>query len=155
MSELSAITLESVSRFEKGVTSPLLKSITADLKKGRLIAVVGADGAGKTTLMRVMAGLLKPQEGVVKLFGEKLYSSELSRLQTLCGYMPQQFGLYTDLSVQENLTLYADLFGLNESERKKRFSELLAITGLTNFTARPAGKLSGGMKQKLGLACAL
>ena len=71
MSELSAITLESVSRFEKGVISPLLKSITADLKKGQLIAVVGADGAGKTTLMRVMAGLLKPQEGAVKLFGEK------------------------------------------------------------------------------------
>ena len=67
MSELSAITLESVSRFEKGVTSPLLKSIKADLKKGQLIAVVGADGAGKTTLMRVMAGLLKPQEGAVKL----------------------------------------------------------------------------------------
>ena len=64
MSELSAITLESVSRFEKGVTSPLLKSITADLKKGQLIAVVGADGAGKTTLMRVMAGLLKPQGGL-------------------------------------------------------------------------------------------
>ena len=155
MSELSAITLESVSRFEKGVTSPLLKSITADLKKGQLIAVVGADGAGKTTLMRVMAGLLKPQEGAVKLFGEKLYSKELSRLQTLCGYMPQQFGLYTDLSVKENLTLYADLFGLSEVQRKKRFTELLSITGLTDFTERPAGKLSGGMKQKLGLACAL
>ena len=150
MSELSAITLESVSRFEKGVTSPLLKSIKADLKKGQLIAVVGADGAGKTTLMRVMAGLLKPQEGAVKLFGEKLYSKELSRLQT-----PQQFGLYTDLSVKENLTLYADLFGLSEVQRKKRFTELLSITGLTDFTARPAGKLSGGMKQKLGLACAL
>ena len=155
MSELSAITLESVSRFEKGVTSPLLKSIKADLKKGQLIAVDGADGAGKTTLMRVMAGFLKPQEGAVKLFGEKLYSKELSRLHTLCGYMPQQFGLYTDINVKENLTLYAALFGLSEVERKKRFTELLSITGLTDFTARPAGKLSGGMKQKLGLACAL
>ena len=77
MSELSAITLESVSRFEKGVTSPLLKSIKADLKKGQLIAVVGADGRGKTTLMRVIAGLLKPQEGAVKLFGEKLYSKDV------------------------------------------------------------------------------
>lgn len=155
MKEPFAITLKSVSRFEKGVDHPLLKSVSADFMQGHLIALVGADGAGKTTMMRVMAGLLKPQNGSVKLFGHELYSDQLSRLQTYCGYMPQQFGLYTDLSVWENLTLYADLFGLSDSERKNRFAELLAMTGLTDFTARLASQLSGGMKQKLGLACAL
>ncbi len=155
MSESFAITLQSVSRFEKGAQDAILKSVNADLREGRLIALVGADGSGKTTLMRVMAGLLKPQKGTVRIFGEELYSKHLSQLQSFCGYMPQQFGLYTDLSVEENLTLYADLFGLSDLDRKERFAELLSMTGLTDFTARPAGKLSGGMKQKLGLACAL
>lgn len=155
MSESFAITLQSVSRFEKGAQDAILKSVSADLREGRLIALVGADGSGKTTLMRVMAGLLKPQKGTVRIFGEELYSKHLSQLQSFCGYMPQQFGLYTDLSVEENLTLYADLFGLSDLDRKERFAELLSMTGLTDFTARPAGKLSGGMKQKLGLACAL
>lgn len=155
MSESFAITLQSVSRFEKGAQDAILKSVSADLREGRLIALVGADGSGKTTLMRVMAGLLKPQKGTVRIFGEELYSKHLSQLQSFCGYMPQQFGLYTDLSVEENLTLYADLFGLSDLDRKERFVELLSMTGLTDFTARPAGKLSGGMKQKLGLACAL
>ena len=155
MSESFAITLQSVSRFEKGAQDAILKSVSADLREGRLIALVGADGSGKTTLMRVMAGLLKPQKGTVRIFGEELYSKHLPQLQSFCGYMPQQFGLYTDLSVEENLTLYADLFGLSDLDRKERFAELLSMTGLTDFTARPAGKLSGGMKQKLGLACAL
>lgn len=155
MSESFAITLQSVSRFEKGAQDAILKSVSADFREGRLIALVGADGSGKTTLMRVMAGLLKPQKGTVRIFGEELYSEYLSKLQSFCGYMPQQFGLYTDLSVEENLTLYADLFGLSDLDRKERFAELLSMTGLTDFTARPAGKLSGGMKQKLGLACAL
>lgn len=155
MSESFAITLQSVSRFEKGAQDAILKSVSADLREGRLIALVGADGSGKTTLMRVMAGLLKPQKGTVRIFGEEIYSEHLSKLQSFCGYMPQQFGLYTDLSVEENLTLYADLFGLSDLDRKERFAELLSMTGLTDFTARPAGKLSGGMKQKLGLACAL
>lgn len=155
MSESFAITLQSVSRFEKGAQDAILKSVSADLREGRLIALVGADGSGKTTLMRVMAGLLKPQKGTVRIFGEELYSEHLSQLQSFCGYMPQQFGLYTDLSVEENLTLYADLFGLSDLDRKERFAELLSMTGLTDFTARSAGKLSGGMKQKLGLACAL
>ena len=118
------------------------------------MALVGADGAGKTTLMRTAAGLLKPQEGDVCLFGENLYQN-LNCLQAECGYMPQQFGLYTDLSVRENLLLYADLFGLTDKAREARFTELLSMTGLAPFTERLAGKLSGGMKQKLGLACAL
>ena len=149
-----AICLHNVTRTEKGVAKPLLKSITAEVPAGRLVALVGADGAGKTTLMRVLAGLLKPQAGRVEILGGDVYA-DVARAQSLCGYMPQKFGLYADLSVQENLTLYADLFGLSESDRQARFQALLEMTDLTRFTEREAGRLSGGMKQKLGLACAL
>lgn len=149
-----AICLHNVTRTEKGVAKPLLRSITAEIPAGRLVALVGADGAGKTTLMRVLAGLLKPQAGCVEILGGDVYA-DVARAQSLCGYMPQKFGLYADLSVQENLTLYADLFGLSESDRQARFQALLEMTDLTRFTEREAGRLSGGMKQKLGLACAL
>lgn len=149
-----AICLHNVTCTEKGVVKPLLKSITAEIPAGRLVALVGADGAGKTTLMRVLAGLLKPQAGRVEILGGDVYA-DVARAQSLCGYMPQKFGLYADLSVQENLTLYADLFGLSESDRQARFQALLEMTDLTRFTEREAGRLSGGMKQKLGLACAL
>ena len=149
-----AICLHNVTRTEKGVVKPLLKSITVEIPAGRLVALVGADGAGKTTLMRVLAGLLKPQVGRVEILGGDVYA-DVARAQSLCGYMPQKFGLYADLSVQENLTLYADLFGLSESDRQARFQALLEMTDLTRFTEREAGRLSGGMKQKLGLACAL
>ena len=149
-----AICLHNVTRTEKGVVKSLLRSITAEIPAGRLVALVGADGAGKTTLMRVLAGLLKPQAGRVEILGGDVYA-DVARAQSLCGYMPQKFGLYADLSVQENLTLYADLFGLSESDRQARFQALLEMTDLTRFTEREAGRLSGGMKQKLGLACAL
>lgn len=150
----SAIVLHNVTRTEKGVSKPLLSSISATIPAGRLVALVGADGAGKTTLMRVLAGLLKPQSGNVEILDGDVYQN-VARAQALCGYMPQKFGLYADLSVQENLTLYADLFGLDEVTRQTRFKELLEMTDLTRFTDREAGRLSGGMKQKLGLACAL
>ena len=153
MSELSAITLESVSRFEKGVTSPLLKSITADLKKGQLIAVVGADGAGKTTLMRVMAGLLKPQEGAVKLFGEKLYSKELSRLQTLCGYMPQQDLLFPWRTVAENVRLPLEIKGgMDQNEMDKAVNDALKNVGLDGWGDKSPSELSGGMRQRAAFA---
>ena len=149
-----ALSMRGVTRRERGAGSALIHDISFDVKAGSLVALVGADGAGKTTLMRTAAGLLKPQEGDVCLFGENLYQN-LNRLQAECGYMPQQFGLYADLSVRENLLLYADLFGLTDKAREARFKELLSMTGLAPFTERLAGKLSGGMKQKLGLACAL
>ena len=149
-----ALSMRGVTRKERGVSTALIHDISFDVKAGSLVALVGADGAGKTTLMRTAAGLLKPQEGEVCLFGENLYQN-LNRLQAKCGYMPQQFGLYADLSVRENLLLYADLFGLTDKAREARFKELLSMTGLAPFTERLAGKLSGGMKQKLGLACAL
>lgn len=154
MTTMPAIEIKGVTRTEKGVSEPLLKNVTASIPSGALIALVGADGAGKTTLMRVLAGLLKPQTGSISIFGGDVYS-DVSRAQSLCGYMPQKFGLYADLSVIENLKLYADLFGLDEQTRQKRFKELLDMTDLELFTEREAGRLSGGMKQKLGLACAL
>ncbi|MCR6632756.1 MAG: ATP-binding cassette domain-containing protein [Magnetospirillum sp.] len=116
--------------------------ITASIEPGRVTGLVGADGAGKTTLLRLMAGLLKPDAGRVAAVAEM-------------GYMPQRFGLYEDLTVAENLSLYADLRGLAPADRAGAFARLLAFSGLGGFEARLAGKLSGGMKQKLGLACAL
>lgn len=150
----SALAFESVRRSEKGA-GEILSGITARFAASRLVALVGADGAGKTTLMRIAAGILQPSAGHVLVFGEELYGKKLAHLQKQCGYMPQKFGLYEDLSVAENFKLYADLFGLSEEQRKERTKELLEMTALTAFTERPAGKLSGGMKQKLGLACAL
>lgn len=150
----SALAFESVCRSEKEA-GEILSGITARFAASRLVALVGADGAGKTTLMRIAAGILQPSAGHVLVFGEELYGKRLAHLQKQCGYMPQKFGLYEDLSVAENFKLYADLFGLSEEQRKERTKELLEMTALTAFTERPAGKLSGGMKQKLGLACAL
>lgn len=150
----SALAFESVCRSEMGA-GEILSGITARFAASRLVALVGADGAGKTTLMRIAAGILPPSAGHVLVFGEELYGKKLAHLQKQCGYMPQKFGLYEDLSVAENFKLYADLFGLSEEQRKERTKELLEMTALTAFTERPAGKLSGGMKQKLGLACAL
>lgn len=150
----AALSFSHVTRTEKGVSAPLLNDITFEAAEGELTVLVGADGAGKTTLMRIAAGILAPQSGTVSVLGETIQVGEAAA-QSLIGYMPQKFGLYEDLSVMENFLLYADLFGLGEKERETRFAELLAMTDLTRFTARPAGKLSGGMKQKLGLACAL
>ena len=153
MTSPDALRVAGVTRREKGIANPLVNAVTLTVKPGRLAALVGPDGAGKTTLMRIAAGILAPQEGAVEVFGRDVYRS--GGAQSLTGYMPQQFGLYEDLSVMENFLLYADLFGLSEADRRERFMELLAMTDLTRFTERAAGKLSGGMKQKLGLACAL
>lgn len=119
-----------------------------------LTALVGPDGAGKTTLLRMMAGLLKPDSGSLQVLGMDVAHSPQA-VQDLISYMPQRFGLYEDLSVQENLDLYADLHGVSPDLRRERFARLLEMTDLTRFVDRPAGKLSGGMKQKLGLACTL
>ncbi|MCJ2186298.1 ATP-binding cassette domain-containing protein [Novosphingobium beihaiensis] len=128
--------------------------ISLSIRPGTLTAFVGPDGAGKTTLMRMMAGLLRPDGGRLQVLGIDL-SVDPQEVQNRISYMPQRFGLYEDLSVQENLDLYADLHGVAADVRKERFARLLAMTDLARFTGRPAGKLSGGMKQKLGLACTL
>jgi ABC-2 type transport system ATP-binding protein len=128
--------------------------ISLAVRAGELTALVGPDGAGKTTLMRMIAGLLKPDAGSLTVLGIDVASDPQS-VQDRISYMPQRFGLYEDLSVQENLDLYADLHGVPQEERKERFSRMLEMTDMARFTNRPAGKLSGGMKQKLGLACTL
>ncbi|WP_447739600.1 ATP-binding cassette domain-containing protein [Aeromonas veronii] len=147
-----AISLEGLTkRFGERVA---LNAISATIPAGGITGLVGPDGAGKSTLLRLLAGLLIPEAGTIRVLGLDPVN-EGDRLRQRLGYMPQQFGLYEDLSVQENLTLYADLRGVLEPERTPTFARLLAFTDLARFTARPAGKLSGGMKQKLGLACAL
>ena len=131
-----------------------LDHIDAEIRSGRITGLVGPDGAGKTTLIRIIAGLLLPSEGAVKVLGLDTVH-EAAQIQERCGYMPQRFGLYEDLSVIQNLDLYADLRGLADSERAQTYAQLLEFTDLKMFTNRKAGALSGGMKQKLGLACAL
>ena len=131
-----------------------LDRVSLSVPRGQLTALVGPDGAGKTTLMRMMAGLLAPDEGSLRVLGLDV-TRDAQAVQDRISYMPQRFGLYEDLSVQENLDLYADLHGVPQAVRRERFARLMAMTDLARFTARPAGKLSGGMKQKLGLACTL
>ncbi len=128
--------------------------ISLAVRAGELTALVGPDGAGKTTLMRMIAGLLKPDSGSLAVLGIDVAADPQS-VQDCISYMPQRFGLYEDLSVQENLDLYADLHGVPQEERRERFARMLEMTDMARFTDRPAGKLSGGMKQKLGLACTL
>ena len=131
-----------------------LDRVSLSVPRGQLTALVGPDGAGKTTLMRMMAGLLAPDEGSLHVLGLDV-TRNAQAVQDRISYMPQRFGLYEDLSAQENLDLYADLHGVPQAVRRERFARLMAMTDLARFTARPAGKLSGGMKQKLGLACTL
>jgi len=131
-----------------------LDNISLQLTPGKVTGLIGPDGAGKTTLMRLACGLLKPDSGEIQVLGLNA-TTDADRIQAKIGYMPQRFGLYEDLSVQENLDLYADLQGVRAAQRPARYKELMHLTGLGPFTARLAGRLSGGMKQKLGLACAL
>ncbi len=130
------------------------KDLTLDIRHGKITGLIGPDGAGKTTLMRLAAGLLRADSGTVSVLGLDVARQAL-QVQANVGYMPQRFGLYEDLSVQENLDLYADLQGVAVGVRRGRYDELMRMTGLAPFTKRLAGKLSGGMKQKLGLACTL
>lgn len=133
---------------------PALQNINAQIPKGKIVGIAGPDGAGKTTLIRLIAALLKPSEGTITVNGyDSVKDSE--RIHQFIGYMPQKFGLYEDLTVQQNLNLYADLRGILGEERKEAFHNLLSFTALAPFTNRLARDLSGGMKQKLGLACAL
>lgn len=148
------ITLEGVEKILPGLESPAVASLTTEIHSGAVTGLVGPDGAGKTTLLRMLAGLLKPSHGKLTVVGLDPVEND-RQLHSILGYMPQKFGLYEDLTVMENLTLYADLRGVTGEQRRQTFERLLTFTDLTRFTERLAGKLSGGMKQKLGLACTL
>lgn len=137
-----------------GRTSAALHEVTALAQRGAVTGVIGPDGAGKTTLMRLAAGLLKLQSGRIEVLGIDVAANP-DEARTRIGYMPQRFGLYEDLTVRENLDLYATVQNVPPAERDARDRELLHMTGLGPFLGRLAGRLSGGMKQKLGLACTL
>lgn len=139
--------------FAKGV-SLALDNINANVPRGEMVGLAGPDGAGKTTLLRLIAGLLMPNRGTITVDGYDTIKDAYA-IHTIAGYMPQKFGLYEDLTVQQNLNLYAELTGLADDEKAATFDKLMRFTDLKPFTGRLAGKLSGGMKQKLGLACAL
>lgn len=154
----AVIRLQGVSKVFPDVppgTPPALSSLTADVPSGLVVGLVGPDAAGKTTLMRLLAGLLLPTSGSVEVLGRVPGSKASDEAVHDVGYMPQRFGLYEDLSVIDNLNLHAELRGLEGPARQSMFEKLLTFTALKPFTDRLAGKLSGGMKQKLGLACAL
>ncbi|KQW91485.1 ABC transporter ATP-binding protein [Massilia sp. Root418] len=135
-------------------TVEALRGVSLAVPAGALTALVGPDGAGKTTLLRLAAGLMAPSAGQLEVLGIDV-ARQPQRVQDRISYLPQRFGLYEDLSVQENLDLYADLHGVPAAVRRARFERLLRMTDLQRFTSRLAGQLSGGMKQKLGLACTL
>lgn len=148
----SAVVIDRVSKHFARVQA--LRDVSAEIKYGELTGLVGPDGAGKTTLMRILTGLLVPNSGHATLAGFDVVEDN-DAIHVASGYMPQRFGLYEDLSVMENMRLYAQLRGMNVKHNTDLFDELLEFTRLAPFTERLAGKLSGGMKQKLGLACAL
>jgi ABC-2 type transport system ATP-binding protein len=135
-------------------TLTALDRVTLRVQPGMVTGLIGPDGAGKTTFMRLAAGLLVPDAGRITALGLDATRNALE-VQAALGYMPQRFGLYEDLTVQENLDLYADLQGVPVAARPPRYAELMHMTGLAPFSTRLAGRLSGGMKQKLGLACTL
>ena len=143
-------------RFARGKADPIvaLDRISFEARHGSLTALVGPDGAGKTTLLRLATGLLHADEGSISVLGIDA-AKHPQEIQNRISYMPQRFGLYEDLSVQENLDLYADLHGVTADQRAARYPRLMDMTALAPFLDRLAGKLSGGMKQKLGLACTL
>lgn len=154
MPEEPLIVAEGVTKRFGPTEPPAIDHLSARVEPGQVTGLVGPDAAGKTTLLRLMAGLLLPSEGRMTVCGADT-TTGLATIRRQVSYMPQRFGLYEDLSVLQNLDLYADLRGVVGTERARAFERLLAFTGLAPFTGRLAGKLSGGMKQKLGLACAL
>jgi len=150
------VTVDSVSKYflsgKRKVQA--LQDISMRIRGGVITGLIGPDGSGKTTLMRLLTGLLLPDTGRITVFGVDP-AGDATPVQSSIGYMPQRFGLYEDLTALENLNLYADLQGVLTGERPERFRELLRMMGLSPFVSRLAGRLSGGMKQKLGLACTL
>jgi ABC-2 type transport system ATP-binding protein len=141
-------------RRDTGEVVQALAGVSLAAGHGTLTALVGPDGAGKTTLIRLAAGLMTADAGELRVLDVDV-TADPQQVQARIGYMPQKFGLYEDLSVLENLNLYADLHGVSAAERRERYARLMEMTALGSFMHRLAGRLSGGMKQKLGLACTL
>src|SRR5262249_41768684 len=141
-----------LSRKFGGVTA--VNHLNLEITRGEVFGLVGPDGAGKTTTLRMLCGLLDPTEGRISIAGFDV-SKDPDAVKDRIGYMAQKFGLYGDLTVQENMFFYADLFGAGGKERDDLMGRLLQMTRMEPFRDRPAAKLSGGMKQKLALMCTL
>jgi ABC-2 type transport system ATP-binding protein len=133
---------------------PVVNELTFAVAEGEIFGLVGPDGAGKTTTMRLLTSIMEPTSGDAWVAGHHVVR-EAERIKEEIGYMSQRFGLYPDLSVMENIDFYADIYGVPRRGRAEKIDRLLAFSNLTPFKKRLAGNLSGGMKQKLGLACAL
>lgn len=144
--------VENVSKHFGPITA--LSHVSLSVQKGTIFGLVGSDGAGKTTLLRMIATMIKPAAGRILVDGLDVVT-EKARVKGLIGYMPQRLGLYHDLTVEENLDFFMDIFSVFGTEREKRKEQYLSFSNLFPFVRRLAGDLSGGMKQKLGLACVL
>lgn len=131
-----------------------LRGVSLNVSEGQLLGIIGADGAGKTTLMRILATLINADRGTATVLGNSI-NTDFQKIRSEIGYMPQRFSLYQDLTVKENILFFADVYGVRNSERKERMSKLLQFSRLEPFQMRRAANLSGGMKQKLALSCAL
>ncbi len=131
-----------------------VENLDLEIEEGEIFGLVGPDGAGKTTTMRLLTGILDPSSGDAWVYNKHIVK-EAEELKDNIAYMSQRFGLYEELTVLENINFYADLFGVARARRQEEIDRLLGFSGLLPFKQRFAGKLSGGMKQKLGLACAL
>jgi ABC-2 type transport system ATP-binding protein len=152
LSNLDFVRVENVSRHFNEVEA--VQNIHLSIKQGQIFGLVGSDGAGKSTLLRMIATMIKPSSGRIFIDGMDVLTQSVL-IKSLIGYMPQRFGLYQDLTVQENLDFFMDIFGISGPERTRRRDRYLGFSNLLPFTNRIAGALSGGMKQKLGLACVL
>src|SRR5437763_6614514 len=128
--------------------------LTVEVGRGEIFGLVGPDGAGKTTTLRLLCGLMDATSGQASVSGHDV-ARETQAVKDRIGYMAQRFGLYADLSVDENMDFYADLFGVSRADRSKMIPDLLRMTRMEPFRARRAGLLSGGIKQKLAPVCAL
>ena len=148
----NAIAAEGLTKRFPGVVA--VDHLSFEVRQAEIFGLVGPDGAGKTTTLRMLAGVMPPDQGKAIVAGADVVRDPEGAKHHL-SYMPQRFGLYEDLTVDENIRFYADLFGVQKRERDERAPQLLRAAGMLEFRARLAGKLSGGMKQKLGLVCAL
>lgn len=147
-----AVRIEGLTRCFGEITA--VDDLSLEVKEGEIFGLIGSDGAGKTTTMRLICGLLRPDAGEIEVAGISV-QREPEEARRRLGYLPQAFGLHDDLSIAENIQYFADLFCQDMSEMQDELADLLSATGLTEFTDRMAGDLSGGMKQKSALICAL
>ena len=131
-----------------------LDDVSLFIGRGEIFGLIGSDGAGKSTLLRLLATMMKPSSGKMTIAGIDVVSRS-REIKNIIGYMPQRFGLYQDLTVEENMRFFMDIFGIKGAQRNVRMGKYLGFSNLLPYLGRPAAKLSGGMKQKLGLACVL